>query len=83
MSFNRKQDDDVQTEKVETLSKEKETVEEIENTSTTDETLRIYICATMWHETAEEIVTFLKSVFTVDKSQYTKEKIQKVHFEEF
>lgn len=35
----------------------------------TDHITRIYTCATMWHETTEETVTFLKSVFYLDDDQ--------------
>ena len=32
-----------------------------------DTVTRIYVCATMWHETQDEIVTFLKSIFYLDQ----------------
>jgi chitin synthase len=35
----------------------------------TDYITRIYTCATMWHENAEETVTFLKSIFYLDDDQ--------------
>nr|QAX32942.1 chitin synthase II [Diabrotica virgifera virgifera] len=34
-----------------------------------DKITRIYACATMWHETKEEMVEFLKSVFRLDEDQ--------------
>ncbi len=85
MSFSRKREVEKQTDKIETLSitnrRHNETVEEIKNVEnryvTANDTLRIYICATMWHETADEMVTFLKSVYKVDQCAH--HKIQKVY----
>ncbi|XP_025834427.1 chitin synthase chs-2-like [Agrilus planipennis] len=37
-----------------------------------DETTRIYACATMWHETTEEMMEFLKSIFRLDEDQCAK-----------
>ncbi|XP_059060579.1 chitin synthase chs-2-like [Achroia grisella] len=34
-----------------------------------DSITRIYICATMWHETKEEMMEFLKSIFRLDEDQ--------------
>ncbi|XP_058798456.1 chitin synthase chs-2-like [Phymastichus coffea] len=34
-----------------------------------DQTTRIYACATMWHETTEEMTDFLNSILRLDKDQ--------------
>ncbi len=39
-----------------------------------DETVRIYACTTMWHETSSEMLQTLKSIFRLDKDQ---EKLEK------
>ena len=41
-----------------------------------DKITRIYICATMWHETREEMVTFLKSIFYLDEDQSARRMAQ-------
>lgn len=33
------------------------------------DTTRIYACGTMWHETKEEMMEFLKSIFRLDEDQ--------------
>jgi chitin synthase len=35
----------------------------------TDHVTRIYACATMWHETKEEMMEILKSIFRMDEDQ--------------
>ncbi|KAK4004959.1 hypothetical protein OUZ56_006685 [Daphnia magna] len=42
----------------------------------TDHITRIYTCATMWHENAEETVTFLKSIFYLDDDQCSRRLAQ-------
>jgi chitin synthase len=44
-----------------------------------DHIRRVYACATMWHETASEMNTFLKSVFRLDFDQAARRLAQK-HF---
>lgn len=43
--------------------------EEQQPDSNRDNITRIYACATMWHETKEEMVAFLKSVLRLDEDQ--------------
>jgi chitin synthase len=42
-----------------------------------DNITRIYTCATMWHETTEEMLTFLKSIFHMDEDQSARRVAQK------
>ncbi|XP_059350344.1 chitin synthase chs-2-like isoform X1 [Daphnia carinata] len=42
-----------------------------------DSITRIYTCATMWHETTEEMLTFLKSIFHMDEDQSARRVAQK------
>jgi len=45
-----------------------------------DHIMRVYGCATMWHETPNEMKTMLKSVFRMDLDQAARRLAQK-HFE--
>ena len=42
-----------------------------------DSITRIYTCATMWHETPDEMVAFLKSIFYLDEDQSARRVAQK------
>ena len=42
-----------------------------------DSITRIYACTTMWHETTDEMMTFLKSIFRLDEDQSARRVAQK------
>lgn len=46
-------------------------------TQSTDHITRIYACATMWHETVEEMTQMLKSVLRMDEDQCARRNAQK------
>jgi len=47
------------------------------STFSSDQIIRIYACATMWHETAEEMIQMLKSVMRMDEDQSARRNAQK------
>ncbi|XP_063838670.1 chitin synthase chs-2 isoform X3 [Ostrinia nubilalis] len=92
MALNRKRDDqkDVKTEDLAEIEKEKgdeyyETISvHTDNTGTTPKTVkssdqitRIYACCTMWHETKDEMMEFLKSILRLDEDQCARRVAQK------
>ncbi|XP_026324913.1 chitin synthase chs-2 isoform X3 [Hyposmocoma kahamanoa] len=92
MALNRKRDDqkDVKTEDLAEIEKEKgdeyyETISvHTDNTSSVPKTIkssdqitRIYACATMWHETKDEMIEFLKSILRMDEDQCARRVAQK------
>ena len=42
-----------------------------------DHITRIYSCATMWHETKDEMIEFLKSIMRMDEDQCARRVAQK------
>nr|QHN12653.3 chitin synthase A [Chilo partellus] len=92
MALNRKRDDqkDVKTEDLAEIEKEKgdeyyETISvHTDNTGSSPKTVkssdqitRIYACATMWHETKDEVMEFLKSILRLDEDQCARRVAQK------
>nr|ACD10533.1 chitin synthase 1b [Ectropis obliqua] len=92
MAMNRKRDDqkDVKTEDLAEIEKEKgdeyyETISvHTDNTGSSPKTVkssdqitRIYACATMWHETKDEMMSFLTSVIRSDDDQSARRVAQK------
>lgn len=48
-----------------------------EMASSADAVTKIYVCATMWHETAVEMTCMLKSIFRLDEDQCARRNAQK------
>ncbi|XP_060649537.1 chitin synthase chs-2 isoform X1 [Drosophila sulfurigaster albostrigata] len=93
MALNRRRDDqaDVKTEDLSEIEKEKgdeyyETISVHTDRSSapnkpsiksSDNITRIYTCATMWHETKDEMMEFLKSIMRMDEDQCARRVAQK------
>lgn len=92
MALNRRRDDqaDVKTEDLAEIEKEKgdEYYETISvhtdgsalprpSVKSSDHITRIYACATLWHETKEEMIVFLKSIMRMDEDQCARRVAQK------
>ncbi|XP_055923356.1 chitin synthase chs-2 isoform X2 [Eupeodes corollae] len=92
MAMNRRRDDqaDVKTEDLEQIEKEKgdeyyETISvhtdgsaiQKPSIKSSDHITRIYACATMWHETKDEMMEFLKSIIRMDEDQCARRVAQK------
>lgn len=92
MALNRRRDDqaDVKTEDLAEIEKEKgdEYYETISvhtdgsamprsNIKSSDHITRIYACCTMWHETKDEMIEFLKSIIRLDEDQCARRVAQK------
>ncbi|XP_053696809.1 chitin synthase chs-2 [Sabethes cyaneus] len=92
MAMNRRRDDqaDVKTEDLAEIEKEKgdEYYETISvhtdgsalprpSVKSSDHITRIYACATLWHETKEEMMVFLKSIMRMDEDQCARRVAQK------
>ncbi|KAM7362637.1 hyaluronan synthase-like protein kkv isoform 1-T3 [Cochliomyia hominivorax] len=93
MAMNRRRDDqaDVKTEDLSEIEKEKgdeyyetisvhtdgSAIQSKPTIKSSDHITRIYACATMWHETKDEMIEFLKSIMRMDEDQCARRVAQK------
>ncbi|XP_068621006.1 chitin synthase chs-2-like [Battus philenor] len=82
--LNRTKDDekDIQIEALQDLEEEDDCSRASSNLiakdiKASDSITRIYVCATMWHETKDEMMEFLKSIFRLDEDQSARRVAQK------
>lgn len=61
----------------ETISEQDDKSKKSKETYSTDQIIRIYAVATMWHETTEEMIQMLKSVMRMDEDQSARRNAQK------
>ncbi|KAH9413306.1 Chitin synthase 2 [Dermatophagoides pteronyssinus] len=61
----------------ETISDQDDKKKKDKETYSTDQIIRIYAVATMWHETTEEMLQMLKSVMRMDEDQCARRNAQK------
>ncbi|XP_065368049.1 chitin synthase chs-2 isoform X1 [Calliphora vicina] len=93
MAMNRRRDDqaDVKTEDLSEIEKEKgdeyyetisvhtdgSAIQSKPTIKSSDHITRIYSCCTMWHETKDEMIEFLKSIMRMDEDQCARRVAQK------
>lgn len=83
LSLNRRRDDqsNVKTEELDKGDSEPPYEEiqkdERDNSKTKDHITKIFACATMWHETKDEMIEFLKSILRLDEDQCARRMAQK------
>lgn len=82
--LNRTRDDDVEVTVEDINEMQKDETEEPDpfdnvarDIKPSDSVTRIYICATMWHETKDEMIEFFKSIFRMDEDQSARRVAQK------
>lgn len=76
VALNRRQDDKPRTSD-EDINDDEDT-NSYSNGNKDDYITRIYACGTMWHETSEEMMEFLKSVLRLDEDQHARRIVREV-----
>lgn len=69
-------DDDIEDDFIDTMEDIREKPINFAVPHNDDSMTRIYACATMWHETKEEMMEFLKSVFRMDEDQCARRTVR-------
>ncbi|KAL0894833.1 hypothetical protein ABMA27_013353 [Loxostege sticticalis] len=78
--LNRTKDDDMDLQMEDKIDGDRislNSLDQVKDIKPSDYTTRIYICATMWHETKDEMIEFLKSIFRLDEDQSARRVAQK------